>query len=69
MTETYVEWRTVWPDGSVLPCSRDEGLARRWATKSALERDPTPRRDPFGARRLTGTAECRRVVVEDWQPG
>ncbi len=60
------EWRVVWPDGSVFPCDQDEGLARRWARRTALERDPTPRRDPYGARRMTGAVQRRRVWVEEW---
>jgi hypothetical protein len=63
----YTEWRVIWPGGSILECDRGEALARRWGRRTALERDPTPRRDPYGARRLTGAVQHRRVVVGEWR--
>lgn len=66
---TYLEWRVVWPDGSVLPCDGDEDLARRWARRTASYRDPTPRFDPWLRRSLPGTVQVRRVTHTEWRDG
>ena len=64
--ETFVEYRVIWPDDTVLECGRDRDHARRAAKMTAAERDATPRHDPHGHRRLPGLVQRRRVTREPW---